>query len=563
MTGRVDPVNVHGLNAFIFHSFVHLVPGGFPMLRQSLRAGLVAAAMLLVACKSDPSTPEHWAKALESQQGAKNKERVVSELRKSPHLKENFLPMLHEALGKEKAPAVKAGIAKILADMKSPTSVDALADALVLGESDPAHNQMNKEITGALGAIGDRKAVPTLLKLIKARDNYVKIEAITALGQLKAKEAVDPLIDLATHDSVEPFIAKKAIQALGQIADAKAVPALKQMMFKERKGVSFYVESSFALYQIGAPAVPALIPLMAGEDKAFLEWTRENKVIEPAVYAKTAQVLGDLHAEAKDAEKALLKQLKYENGFAEQLLVRMKAADALGRMRSKAAVPVLVSMLDEQEPATRAEYIRALVRIGDPAAVPALVKAAQKGAWDSREALIVGIAMLGGENELAAMAKLQKDEPAIHGAYCKEDPVYEPCKDVAAGAAKHAEAIGKQMKRLEAAKECKKDFACWVKKLDHEDAGVRERAAFELGRSGDAAYTAELVKRLSDANLDTRYAAITAADWLITDSKDAYAQAKAKLETIEKQLEEERGKTQFVKVNEDLKRLVVKLARAN
>ena len=334
--------------------------------------------MFLVACKSDPSTPEHWAKALESAQGAKNKERVVTELRQSPHLKDTFLPMLHEALGKEKAPAVKAGIAKILSDQKSPSSVDALSDALVLGESDPAHNQMNKEIASALGHIGDKKAVPTLLKLLKARDNYVKIEAINALGQLKSADAVEPLIEMATSESGEPFIAKKAIQALGHIADARAVPALKQMMFKERKGVSFYVESSFALYQIGAPAVPALVPLMAGEDKAFLEWTRENKVIEPAVYAKTAQVLGDLHAEAKDAEKALIKQLKYENGFAEQLLVRMKAADALGRMRSKAAVPVLMSMLDEQEPATRAEYIRALVRIGDPAAVPAREGSSQK-----------------------------------------------------------------------------------------------------------------------------------------------------------------------------------------
>jgi HEAT repeat protein len=531
------------------------------MLRSTLRAGFCVAALLLAACKDDPSKPETWAKMFQDTQRTKDREKLVTELRSSPHLNESFLPMLHAHLGKEKSAQVKLVVARILAQQKSPTSIEPLADALVLGESDAAHNQMNKEIAAALGAIGDRKAVPTLLKLLKARDNYVKIEAITALGQLRAPEAVEPLIELSTSETGEPFIAKKAIQALGAIGDARAVPSLRQMMFKERRGVSFYVESSFALYQIGAPAVPALVPVMAGEDKAFLDWTRENNVIEPAVYAKVAQVLGDLHAEAREAEKALLKQLKYDNGFVEGKLVRMKAAEALGRMRSRAAVPVLTTMLDEQEPATRAEYIRALVRIGDAAAVPALVKAAQKGAWDSREAVIVGISMLGGEAELAALEKLAKDEAAIHAAYCKLDDLYQACKDPAASVKKHTEAIAKQGRRLEAAKACKKDFACWVKKLDDEDAGVRERAAFELGRSGQPAYTAELVRRLSDNNLDTRYAAITAADWLVTDSKDAFGLAKAKLGEIEKQLEDERGKTQYVKVNEDLKRLAVKLGR--
>ena len=530
------------------------------MLRSSMYVALCTAVLSFSGCKDDPSSPQYWAKAIDSAKRTKDRVRVVNELRESPHKGAPMLPVIHDRLATEKSAEVKAAMARVLAEVKDPSSIKPLSEAIDYGGSDNATNTMNKEIAHALGAIGDPSAIPELIKLLKARDNYVKIEAITALGTLKAKEAVDPLIELATTETGEPFISKKAIQALGNIGDPKAVPALVKMMFKERRGVSFYVESSFALYQIGPASVAALIPVVSGEDKEFMKWTKENGVIEPAVFAKAAQVLSDLHAHAQPAEAALIKQLSYDIGYQEELLVRMKAADALGRMRSKAAVPVLSKMLDEKEATVRAEYIRALVRIGDAAAIPALVKAAQKDSWDAREPAIIGIAMLGGEKELPILEKLASSEAATHAAYCKTDQEDERCKDVAASAKKQAEAIQGFALRAKAAVECKSEHACWSKKLDDPDPGVRERAAFELGRSGDAQFTALLVKRLADQNLDARYAAITAADWL-TDNADAFKTAKSALAQIEKQLEEEKGKTQFVRVNEDLRRLAVKLNR--
>ena len=56
-------------------------------------------------------------------------------------------------------------------------------------------------------------------------------------------------------------------------------------------------------------------------------------------------------------------------------------------------------------------------------------------------------------------------------------------------------------------------------------------------------------------------AIIQGADWLIDDSKDAMEQARKSLATLEKQVADERGKTEFVKVNEDLRRLLTKLRR--
>ncbi|MHB8879011.1 MAG: HEAT repeat domain-containing protein, partial [Myxococcaceae bacterium] len=455
------------------------------MLRPITWLILAFALVSLAACKGDPATPEYWEKQVTGAKKIKERNRILEDLRESKRVTPAFLPMMHKLLGSEKQAEVKATIARMLGEAKDASSVQPLVDALDLGTTDTASNAMNKEITTALGEIGDPKATPTLLRLLKVKDNYTKIEAINALGDLRAPEAVAPLMEIATDETGEPFISKKAIQALGMIGDAKSVPALLKMMFKERRGTSFYVESSFALYQIGQPAADAALPLLKGEDKALTAWAKENGIIEAALWAKSAQVLGDLH-EAR-AEKPLLDRLKFESEFLDvKLFVRMRAADALGRMRSKEAVKLLSTMLDEEEASARQIYVRALTSIGGRDAIPALLKSAAQGSWDAREPAIISAAMLGDDREIAAFEKFVKDEEGLTTAECKDNPDYAGCNAPAELVKKHAGAIVGHQKRLEAAKACKTEGACWAKKLDDADTGVRERAAYEVGRSGKA-----------------------------------------------------------------------------
>jgi HEAT repeat protein len=521
---------------------------------------LVLSCVVLAGCKGDPASPEYWDKALTGAKAKKDKIRVLSDLRERGHANASFVPVLEKQLGAENPPEVKANIARILGDLKNPSSVDPLVNALDWSASDSAAQSMNREITTALGKLNDPKAAPTLVRLMKGKDPYVRIEAISALGMLKAKDAVDPLMEMATDESGEPFISKKAIQALGEIGDPKAVPALVKMMFKERRGVSFYVESSFALYQLGRPAADALLPVVSGDDKQLMTWAKENRILEPALYAKAAQVLGDLHE--KRAEPAMLSKLNFPSEYLDvKLFVRMRMADALGRIRSTNAVKPLAAMLNEEEATAREEYIRALTRIGNRDAIPALDKSAKTGSWDAREPAITGIAMLGDDRDLPLFATLEKDETKLTEAECKANPDYQGCANPAGLVKQHSEKITALKKRLEAGGECKQDAACWVKKLDDSDPGVRERAAFEVGRSKNAEGVMALLGKLPERNLSARVAMIQAVGWLVDDSADAASKAKAALPNIEKQLAEEHGKTEFVKVNEDLRRLAVKLKR--
>ena len=526
-------------------------------MRRIVVGGLMSLALVLSSCKTDPSLPETWEKRIAGTKNTKEKLKAIEELREK-HMSPAMVPMLEKRLEDEKKPEVRGVIARVLGEAKQASSGDALVNAIDPAASDSDAKTMNKEIALALGKLNDPRGAAALIKLLKTKDNYTVVAAIESLGDLKSKESFDALYAIATDDAIEPFITKKAIMALGDLGDPRAVPGLVRAMFKERRGVSFYGESSFALYQLGQPAADALVPVVEGKDKELIDWASKNNVKEVALLAKGVQVIGDLHD--RRAEKAIVAYLNYKSEFEDiKLIMRMRAADALGRMRSKEGVKPLAALLDEEEPNARKEYVWSLARIGGKDAVSKLIETAGKGPWGAREESMRGVAMLG--DDAAVFDKFSAAEQKLFEAECKEDPEFEDCKDIPGNVKKHQEKILTYKNRAAAAGQCKADGACWAKQLDAKDEGTRERAAYEIGRSGNAALIDELMKRMPEKNLDTRLAIIQGADWLIDDSKDAMATARKGLPALEKQVSDERGKTEFVKVNEDLRRLLTKLQR--
>lgn len=520
--------------------------------------GVFLSLVVFTGCSKDPSTPEYWEGRLDAKT-KKLKLRAIEELRDSPHMGAPMVPMLNKHLEGEKAADVKTAIARLLGEAKDASSVEPLINAIDLGTSDSETRSMNKEIALALAKSGDPRAVPALLKLMTVKgDNYTVIAAIEGLGNLRAKDAVGPLMDIVSDDAVETFITKKAIIALGDIGDPKAVPVLVQAMFKERKGVSFYMESSFALYQLGDAAADPLLAVVTQKDKALFDWAAKNNVKDVALLAKATQVLGDLHE--KRAEKTLVGFLNYKSDFDDiRLIMRMRAADALARMRSAEAAKVLSTLLLEEEANARNEYVWALIRIGAKDALPKLIDAAGKGSWDAREVAMRGVAMLG--DDPTVLDRFAAAEPKLFKAECEYDEDFRDCKDFDAGVKKHLERINAYKPRMAAGAECKDDANCWAKKLDDADAGVRERAAYEIGRSGKPALVDALLKHMRETNLDARLGLIQGTDWLVSDSAEAMGIAQKALGDLEKQLADEKGKTDFVKVNEDLRRLVARIVR--
>jgi len=243
--------------------------------KRWMRLLALALALSLLACKSrDANDPETWIGRLDDKD-AKVRLQAVQQLRK---LKAKRAAPQVAALLKD--PMVKEDAALALEDLGGPDQVDALLEAVdtTVGAGSVtaarATNRSNDRIAEALGNIGDYRAGPALLRLARASEDNVRLAAVEALGNVKARDAIPELSHIVDDPAAPPLLIKRALVALGQIGDVAAIPALTHGLVIERQGVSFLPESSFALFLIGEPAVEPLMKIAQDQDPAYLAWAK-------------------------------------------------------------------------------------------------------------------------------------------------------------------------------------------------------------------------------------------------------------------------------------------------
>ncbi len=512
-------------------------------------AALAVVACLALAACGNPKDAEGWAKRAVSRSRLDEKLSALAEVRKAPGDRKAAVPPLVRIVEDEGTFARARGEAALaLGEIGDPAAIPALVKALGKpGATERDLAEMNRHVADALGALRAREAVPALTKLLQeSRDGFAQVAAVDALGRIGDPAAVDTLVAVATGDGVEPFTARKALLALGRIGDERASEAVMRMLFEERPGVSFFPEAAFAAVQIGRPMAAPLLAVLEGKDERLATWARARGVVAGALYAKSAQLLGDVGG--TDAVPALVRKLGYQEGDPGiATYVRVFAAESLGRMRAREAVRPLGDLVArERDPDVRDRYCDALARIGDPGAVPALKAAAGAPTWDLREGPLTALSRLGGEAE----------RPFIEQARGR---------DCAAKCAPPVEAAyGAMAARLDAAKACR-DAACWAGKLADSVAGVRDRAALEVGRAGGPAQAealgAAIVRAVNDdADLAARYHAVLALSWI--DGRQKLGAAGAAIaEKLDAMIAQDRGRTLTAGANEDALRLATRLRR--
>lgn len=111
----------------------------------------------------------------------------------------------------------------------------------------------------ALGQTDDQEiAAPALIKALTQIGDYhpyVRKAYVTALGQIKSKDAVPALIERLSDN--EWYIRQAAAQALGETKSQKAVPALARALADSDQRVS--KAATEALGKVGSPAVSQII----------------------------------------------------------------------------------------------------------------------------------------------------------------------------------------------------------------------------------------------------------------------------------------------------------------
>ena len=206
----------------------------------------------------------------------------------------------------------------------------------ILADPDPEVRQM---AAFALGLIGDRGARDALVTALGDPQPVVRGSAAEALGLIGDPGAADPIARMAAQ-VVDSGALARAAEDPGE-DDARDTPAAAF-----RLGI-------FALVRLKAyPALASVVLDPAGQPR--VRWW-------PVAYAlqrlEDARAFTALAALAQDAHP-------YTRAF---------AVKGLGALKNRAAVPLLVPLVAAPERAIAVEAIRALGRIGDPAAAAPLL----------------------------------------------------------------------------------------------------------------------------------------------------------------------------------------------
>ena len=128
---------------------------------------------------------------------------------------------------------------------------------MLIKASKHEEEEIRQSAITALGQIGDATTVPILIQALDDQHKKIRMQAAVSLGKIGDPSAVSSLIKALDDQSTQVRI--NATIALGRIGESaqQAIPDLTKVLnlADERS----YINVVWALAQMGAPAVPALI----------------------------------------------------------------------------------------------------------------------------------------------------------------------------------------------------------------------------------------------------------------------------------------------------------------
>ncbi|MDP8233546.1 MAG: HEAT repeat domain-containing protein [Candidatus Saelkia tenebricola] len=214
-----------------------------------------------------------------------------------------------------------------------------------------------------------KKNIKGLIRLLQNKKDYsMRSFAVEALGDIKDKRAVEPLIVILKNS--DENIRERAVEALGRIGDLRGVEPLIEILKDEKCCVR--ISAVKALRNLGYK------PLSNSEKIFYLiasqDWNEIAKIgetaIEPLINIMKDEAIRDRAAEALGkigsarSVEPLITLLNDKN-----YMVRISAAEALGKIRDERAVEPLIQIMTDENYNVRMSAAKALSKIGDERAL--------------------------------------------------------------------------------------------------------------------------------------------------------------------------------------------------
>ena len=200
----------------------------------------------------------------------------------------------------------------------------------------------------ALGNLGDKRAVTSLLRVLSAREEpIIRTASCKALGKIGDPRAVDPLAETLNNTHEGSDVRKSAAEALGEFGNPRAVePLIKALQATDKYSDGVRYEASKALQKLADHLSPEpFIKLMTSHDYKD-------------VRAKAATILGKLNDPG--SIKPLINALDDDDEY-----VRIASSNALGKLGDPRAAEPLIRLLGDKH-SVRKAAAEALGKLGEP-----------------------------------------------------------------------------------------------------------------------------------------------------------------------------------------------------
>lgn len=277
-----------------------------------------------------------------------------------------------------------------------------------------------------LGKLGYKEAIPHLIESLKDEE-WVCFSVLEALGDLNAKEAVPDICKLLENESEALLYA--AIETLGRLSSEDAIEPLMSSIEKVSDDIKVAIVKS--LVQIGLP--PNLKDICSHLIKMFKEsdWEDKEIALKGIADAKCKEAVnmlldmgGFLDPSLPENEdkipiiKDTLLALKPEKELLESLdspnikfRGKAMAIEILGEIKSKLAIPKLISYLEDMRRDLRKASVGALAHIAEPEVVEPLLEVSKRDA-DShvRKAAVTALGLMQAKDAFVPLIEMLEHE---------------------------------------------------------------------------------------------------------------------------------------------------------
>lgn len=262
--------------------------------------------------------------------------------------------------------------AAVLGEVKAVRAYPALVRAL-----NDLDDEVRAKAAGALGRLGDQRAVPHLLdRLLTDPIPFVRARIAGALGQFAGNEVIESLV--RSLGDAAWWVRMRSVEALEQIGARAERPLLVAL---DDVDPEIRIRAAVSLERLGVPA-RIIARIASGDAPADAEESlvrfagagAKEMLAEHLTHPSSAVRMAVVHAAQRAGRRELVQDLLITARKDADAAVRTAALEALRALSAKIALPGAVDALGDPDAQVRAAALGFIGELGSAELAPALLQ---------------------------------------------------------------------------------------------------------------------------------------------------------------------------------------------